>query len=300
MSNLEDAVEPFEIIKNLSKKVLAEVYAHERSDDDDSEKTPTKSEMIRTLQDAVETTGTKELIKTIRRNDLKKVCEKYREELGFKQDENLNSRQVLTKRLVEKIGKVGIDEFLKDYVETDILNKICDDLDIDNEDASDRDDLVKQISTFIRALGSFGFWDSFSADLLTTVANDLELKGKNTKSKKRLVDAIITNTKIEKAHQPKKKKITVSKKKKPIEKGITFDDIFQHYYAGEVKDWCKSHGLKTSGKKTDLIKRILDFLDGGKEGLATKASLSRKRKNEGKESKSKTKKQKKQESSDSD
>jgi len=60
----------------------------------------------------------------------------------------------------------------------------------------------------------------------------------------------------------KKTKVEFSKKKQPIKKGITFDDIFQHYYVDEVRDWCKEHGIKTSGKKTVLIKRILAFLDG--------------------------------------
>jgi len=65
------------------------------------------------------------------------------------------------------------------------------------------------------------------------------------------------------------------KKKKAIEKGITFEDIFQHYYVNEVRDWCREHELKTSGKKGDLIKRILAFLDGDEE--ATKAGQKKKK-----------------------
>jgi len=69
--------------------------------------------------------------------------------------------------------------------------------------------------------------------------------------------------------------VTPSKRKKPIEKGITYEDIFQHYYVEEVKDWCKAHNLKTSGRKKELIKRILDFLEGGKEGLVSTAAKNR-------------------------
>jgi len=72
--------------------------------------------------------------------------------------------------------------------------------------------------------------------------------------------------------------VAASKKKQPIEKGVTYDDIFQHYYVEEVKDWCKAHNLKSSGKKSELIKRILDYLDGGKEGLVSASARERGRK----------------------
>ncbi|KAL9656272.1 hypothetical protein ABK040_007885 [Willaertia magna] len=62
----------------------------------------------------------------------------------------------------------------------------------------------------------------------------------------------------------KSSKLTMSeiKKNRPkLAKGITFDEIFQNYWADELKQFCKDHGVKYSGKKNVIIKRILDYLE---------------------------------------
>ena len=57
----------------------------------------------------------------------------------------------------------------------------------------------------------------------------------------------------------------------PLEKGITKDEIFQNYWANEIKDFCKENGIKTQGSKMDLIRRIVEFLDDPeKKGFTAK------------------------------
>jgi guanyl-specific ribonuclease Sa len=67
--------------------------------------------------------------------------------------------------------------------------------------------------------------------------------------------------------------------KPEIKKGITFDEIFQAYFLPELKDWCKQHGLKVTGNRRDIIKRILMFLDG--DVVSTTPGSSKKRKRKG-------------------
>ncbi|KAM9982037.1 hypothetical protein ACTFIY_004336 [Dictyostelium cf. discoideum] len=60
------------------------------------------------------------------------------------------------------------------------------------------------------------------------------------------------------------KKITFSKTKpRSLKKGVTYHDIFQHFYVGELSEFCRKHGMKISGNKKDLINRILRFLNDG-------------------------------------
>ncbi|KAM9964266.1 hypothetical protein ACTFIW_004022 [Dictyostelium discoideum] len=60
------------------------------------------------------------------------------------------------------------------------------------------------------------------------------------------------------------KKITFSKTKpRSLKKGLTYHDIFQHFYVDELSEYCRKHGMKVSGNKKDLINRILRFLNDG-------------------------------------
>jgi hypothetical protein len=43
--------------------------------------------------------------------------------------------------------------------------------------------------------------------------------------------------------------------------GWTYVRMFDTYNATDLLDYCRKHGLKTTGKKKDLIHRILHFLD---------------------------------------
>src|SRR5690606_21856508 len=135
-------------------------------------------------------------------------------------------------------------------------------LDIDPD--GKKEEVIEKISTTVRALGMESFFYSFDVNTLHSVCKDLKISSKGSNNKRKLVEAISTKSNVELEPKKKKPKLTYSKEKKPIEKGITYDDIFQHYYVGEVRDWCREHGLKTAGNKKDLIKRILAFLEGDK------------------------------------
>jgi len=250
-------VDPSTILKKLTKPMLKDIYQREHPEDD---RKLTRVAMIEKINETIEETGVSSLLEFMKREDLKELTNKV--DISWKDEDNKNSKAVLSSRLKEKIKPAGIDEFLQDVVDVSMLNKLCDSLD-EAPVSTNKDQLVKQVSGAVRSLGAETFWNSFDVTTLQNVSNDLKLKTKGTNSKRKLVDAIITNSNPEK-HEPKKKKrkITYSKKKKPIEKGVTYDDIFQHYYVTEVREWCKAHDLKTAGRKKVLINRILEYLNG--------------------------------------
>lgn len=227
--------------------------------------------MIESIADAIEDAGIKCLVSTLSREDMKRVLEKI--QVDFKGD-NPNSKQVLTRRLSEQISAVGVSDFLSDHADDELLEAICSDLELENK--GKKDDVIKNIASTIRDLGMQSFFSSFEIDSLHDICQDLKLKTHNSNNKRKLVESIVKQEDVEKeAPKKKKAKVKVSSKKKDIKKGITYDEIFQHYYVDEVRDYCKEHGLKTSGKKSDLIKRILAFLEGDEE--TTKAQPAGKR-----------------------
>ncbi len=127
-------------------------------------------------------------------------------------------------------------------------------------------------------------------------------KRPQTTSKQMFIESILTNRPVaelvEEARQSRKlNKLSmpsISKTKPKIEKGVTYHDLFQwlvgsilfkfgesnfetdkallllmwpRYKLQELKEFSKEKGLKTSGRKREVIKRILTFLDKEKESV---------------------------------
>lgn len=62
------------------------------------------------------------------------------------------------------------------------------------------------------------------------------------------------------------------RKDHPIQKGITKQQLHDFYWAHELKEYCKQNNIPTHGKKTDIMQRIIKFLETG-----TVSSKKRKR-----------------------
>jgi len=124
--------------------------------------------------------------------------------------------------------------------------------------------------------------------------DDLNLKCQ-TDSRIAILDAIATQTAAKQPQTKEVKEIVFSKEKKEIKKGITFQDIFQHYNLDEIQLWAKENGLKVSGTKKVLIDRILAYLEGEKENILAGSRLKPKKKALSEEAKKKKLAQKKKE-----
>jgi len=178
---------------------VKDLYIHEKPEDF-TDKQPSKGEMVRYLEEIIDNAGVKILFDRLRREDLAQICKNMSDELDIK-DDKAKSKAALTKRLYEYVSQKGVDDFVKEFIKTDIL-KVCSQA-LELEPESSHDALVDQVSSGIRGIGHESFWSSLNVDVLTAVAEDLQLKGKNPKSKRKLIDAIMTNTKI--AKEPAKK-----------------------------------------------------------------------------------------------
>jgi hypothetical protein len=80
---------------------------------------------------------------------------------------------------------------------------------------------------------------------------------------------------------PAMKNAEIIQNRKPLEKGITYEDVFQGYWADELKDFCRKHNLKASGNKKELIRRILDWFDHPDHKGYTEKKKRKKKQNEG-------------------
>jgi len=285
MSDQEtEIVPPSLIVKKLSKETLEKLYLRERNDDSEVEPT-TKTKMMDAINRAIDESGIDCALETMKREDLKAIAELLK--VKFEETDNQNSKAVMSKKIKQKITP-NIEEFLQEHADAALLNRLTQSLDLEPE-TKDKDKLVTLIADRIRELGAEVYWNSCDIETLHAATADLKLKSaKTTNSKRKLVDALLTNSNPEKDPRKKKKRKTeFSESRKAIEKGITYDDIFQHYNCDEIRNYCKVHGLKTSGKKKSLIERILKYLEGEDEEEEEKETKSSK---DSKESKKKSSK----------
>jgi len=243
-----------------------------------------KKAMVDDMSAEVEELGAKGLFQIMKREDLRKLSEGV-DSIAWKKDDNKNSKTVLVKKLASAVEAQGVNDFLSEHASADQLKSMAAVLDL--EAADKKEELLKQVSAGAIHLGLEGYLSAFNVDTLQDVAEDPKLKTHQSNNKRKLIEAIINKEDVEREPKKKKAKAEFSKKKKTIQKGITFEDIFQHYYVGEVREYCKEKGLKTSGKKTVLIKRILAFLGGDEESTKSTGKGGKKGKAAAKEEKAK-------------
>jgi len=252
------AQEPKDLLKKLETETLQDLFLKDNQDKRGHKLN--KTTMVNEMAASVEHLGVKSLLSNMRREELVRLLEKA--DVKLKEGESKNSKTVVQRRLAAAIAQTNLHDFLTEHADEELLKALSEHLDLEPE-SEKKEALVTEVSAAVRQLGLEGYFSHFEVDQLHDVAEDLKLDTSKSSNKRKLVEAIILNQDVEKAApKAKKPKGDGGKKKKPIEKGITFEEVFQHYYATEVRNWCKEHGLKTSGKKPELIKRILAFLEG--------------------------------------
>eukprot|EP01090_Pellita_catalonica_P017050 TRINITY_DN5065_c0_g1_i1.p1 TRINITY_DN5065_c0_g1~~TRINITY_DN5065_c0_g1_i1.p1 ORF type:complete len:293 (+),score=62.34 TRINITY_DN5065_c0_g1_i1:52-879(+) len=242
-----------EVLEKLSYDVLLILYRNEFPESKKKKENAIREE----LKSKIEEIGIQNLIKVLKFKDLKLAAEAIPIEFG--ESDNKKAKPVIVKNLNKYIKQRGINDTLEAVENDELFRTFCTAVGITFADS--KEDNVKDISAAVRAYGLESLLYGLQIDLLKNIMKDLKLKTRSTNSRRKLVEAVMALRNVKKS-KTKKDDISYSKTKKPIEDGITFDDIFQHYYVGEVREYCKSHGIKTAGKKTVLIKRILQYLSG--------------------------------------
>jgi len=260
-----------EVLHALNTDTLEDLYFHdfpEARDEADKNKKPKKKEIIDAIGDRIETLAIEIFLAALPVAMLKEIAAEHN---AFKEGDNKNSRSVLTRRLTEQVVAAGLEEFVGS-LKAATVTALSEDLETKND--------KKSIASAVRDLAAQRYFGAYDVETLRALAEDLKLKkAAKSSSKRKLVDAIIAREDVEEEGPKKKKQKTIDVgKKKPIEKGLTYDEIFQHYYSSELKDFAKQKGLKVSGKKPLLIKRILAYLDGETEGIMAGEKVEKKKK----------------------
>ncbi|KAL6073735.1 Latency associated nuclear antigen [Balamuthia mandrillaris] len=266
--------DPAEAIGHLKKQTLFEIFASDKKLPPLPE-TATRKTALTQLAGVINQTAARYLVEGLQKDELKAALKSVAIDHG---ENNENSKTVLRKRLYEVFMDHGIEAFMAEYCDNAVLKSFAESLDL--EVASKKAELQASIAKALNHAALLAFFDSLSTNTLHELcfAQGLETATPVTSSRAALVQALLRNEKVQ---QPKKKKqqpIQFSKKKKAIAKGITFQDIFQHYSKEEVVEYCKENNLIQSGKKKEVINRILAFLDGDKENAGIKTERVAKKK----------------------
>jgi len=220
-----------------------------------------RSQLVDMLSYKVEEVGVKQITTLLSQVQLEEIVAP----LDIDHDvNNPKHKVVLRKRLVERIMKEGVEEFMSKYMDETKLQEFV--LALEEVPVSDKKkELVTQVTRLVHGVGIQTFLSRFDTPFLKVIMKDLKLKC-TTESKNKIVLAIATQT-AAKTEVVSKDPIIFSKSKKAIKQGLSYQDIFQHYNLEELVEWCRENELKVSGPKPEVIKRILSFLDGEKENV---------------------------------
>ncbi len=182
----------------------------------------------------------------------------------------------------------------QDSTEESFLEELADIFEVKE---AKKEKLAKTLAAEIEYQGLIAFFESLDMGLLHDTAYEMKLEGvaPETNNRQKLVDAIISGKKVSEFKEKKKKveKPKIAKKKPALEVGVTYDDVFQwyitlclfkfnscfiittnttiiRYNVEELQEFAKKEKIKSSGRKKDLILRILKHLENPDEEEAPK------------------------------
>jgi hypothetical protein len=224
-----------------------------------------------TFYDKIEEDGLEEFLKKMEINTLKI----YVESLKFQT--NAETKEELSKDINEEVIYSGSRNVLTRLTLLD-LQKICKSLSL------------KKSSSKLNCVNSI-LQTKYQGIQLDPSDNEEEEEGKDEsvavvtekkKKKKKSPSPSPVKTKKEEEEEEKyanKTKEELMKIRPKIEKGITYLDLQDGYWAEELKEFCKEHGLGNKGTKPENIRKILKYLDNqSKKRKAEQESGNKKKK----------------------
>jgi len=175
-------------------------------------------------------------------------------------DGNRLPRAMVRKRIVQKIQDETPQKFF-DGVDSKVLGGVFDELGFDKPSNSKKysEELMKIIDT----VGLENALSTLSISELKGLCKTHKLKVDSETSPNAHIEALTTG-KDQKKEAAKAKKETEkpSAKKPEIKKGVSRIDLQQHFYREELTTYCKDNKLPHNGTKSQLIRVILDHLEG--------------------------------------
>jgi len=263
------ATAPHDILVSLTKADLLQIAQQEGLKVDIKDN---KSKLLEAICLEIEDIGIKQITAQMKKVELEEITEP----LNIDHGKNSITKTVLRKRLVEIMEKEGPEEFFKKHTKVDSLISIIKALNVDPVSTSSKEKLVIQATTLVNLTGFQTFFGRFDTNFLQHIMEQLNLKCE-TDSKPKIVYALATQSAAKKENR-QKEDVSYSKKKLAIRKGISYQDIYQHYLKDELVSFCRENEMKVTGSKKEVINRILAYLDGDKENtMANNVSKSPKK-----------------------
>jgi len=165
-------------------------------------------------------------------------------------------RSVVRKRIIQKIQDDTPHKFFEG-LDTKVINEVFDALDEDKPSKKPVDEVIKLIDSY----GLVNALSTLSLAELQGLCKAQKLKVDSTTSSNAHIDALLSGE-DQKKEKTKKEKEEPSKKKPEIKKGVTRVDLQHHFYREELAQYCKDTKLPHNGTKSQLIRHVLDHLEG--------------------------------------
>jgi len=173
------------------------------------------------------------------------------------EDKTKVKREALCKRIFAAMQEAGPAKYLE-KLESSFLNNLFGVLVVDKPSGNNNKKMAEALLQYADSIGVENTLSSLNVSQLQTIASSLKLSV-DSNSVSVYMDCIISGESYKKE---KKKPVQPSAKKPDIKKGISKVDLQQHYYRGDLAEYCKKNSLTASGSKKELINRIVDHLEG--------------------------------------
>ena len=183
---------------------------------------------------------------------------------------NPRSKTVMRKRLKELMNDHGPLEYMRKYITDEaLLNTFSVIFEVELSRSSSLDERQSEVAEAMAECGLELYLESFEPYVLRDVCNYMRLGDTSTTSKQALATAIM---KGEEPAKGKRKDLysKVPSKKKPLQKGITYWEVFHHYTIEELRSYCEENDLPRYGAYRKIINRILAYLEEEKENSHSK------------------------------
>jgi hypothetical protein len=242
----------FDVLNSFESLSLLKEIAHSRllleKDDDIS-----RSALLKLILDDIKRTGYRKALKILTTGLLLKLSKCLEWE-----DKSPSGKQLLVKKLSERLEEDSKGFIEK--VEPKYLKEALEYLESDVPASSK--DYGAEFLIICERFGLENLLSSFEVSKLQEFAEDLDLEVKS-KSIDNLLDCIMNLS----SHEPERthSKPQISKSKPDLKKGVSVADITAHYSRLELTDYLKNNSLPTHGKKKEMAKRIVNYLEGHEE-----------------------------------
>jgi len=212
------------------------------------------------------------------------------------------TKLIMTKMLMDYLGDKKLKDVLNSYDQS-VLLMCCEDIDDlssyskDEKKKLDKDELIGAIMNNVNIIGINHLLQKLNVEELKEICKELGLTVDSTS-----VDILLESILEKKSYKQKKSsKEKPSKNKPKIESGISKIDLNQWYNKEDLEQWLKDKAkedeelkeIKISGKKSQLIDRIIKVLNGEIKESMKKGKKKRSRSRSTERSKEGDKKRKK-------